>query len=392
VTIMATNIAGPQVVALDAQALREGAWPHPNPRLLQLSELAHRFGAQVWLMAGALEEVRFNMERNATEAVDSLTKAIALAHRTGLKAESNWTTVEEMLTDWDRRAATAVARLNATVVSHTSRTVDEFFRMAVRRVPPFAESGNGFRDAVIYLSLVDGMSRGGLSSALFVSRDKDFRHCKPPDEQHRIDVMSLDAAIEQFEGFLKQREAAVFQEAMDQVAVRAALARDAVRSAAEEIETFLADNLIVGRRDLPGLPGLLKKPLSYRLQDVRTPTLSPLFEDVPPGAVLQASVFFNLIGDFEIFPFALADEQRLRLDEDLEDKLRRHALLTALASDAEPQRVETITFPFQIAADIRLSRTLEGYSFVGISELRHLSAPIRGLLAAASESEAADGL
>jgi hypothetical protein len=82
--------------------------------------------------------------------------------------------------------------------------------------------------------------------------------------QHRIDVMSLDAAIEQFERLLKQREAVVFQEPMDQAAVRAALARDAVRAAAEEIETFLADKFVVGRPDLPGLPGLLKKPATSR--------------------------------------------------------------------------------------------------------------------------------
>ena len=60
-------------------------------------------------------------------------------------------------------------------------------------------------------------------------------------------------------------------------------------ASAAEIEAFVGKNLDIGPGDVPGLGGLLKKPLSYRLGDVITLSLSPLFEDVATGTVIDAS-------------------------------------------------------------------------------------------------------
>ena len=94
----------PHVVALDAQALREGAWPNPNARLRQLAELAHRFGPHFWLIQGGLDEVRGHAERKAIEAVENLTKARDTARQRGLKAEATSTGLDDMFADWGRAA------------------------------------------------------------------------------------------------------------------------------------------------------------------------------------------------------------------------------------------------------------------------------------------------
>jgi hypothetical protein len=73
--------------------------------------------------------------------------------------------------------------------------VGTFIDMAIHREAPFRENGSGFWDAVIYLSLADEMRRRGVTTALFVTADKDFQNCHSPVHGQETRVMTLDAAI-----------------------------------------------------------------------------------------------------------------------------------------------------------------------------------------------------
>jgi len=189
----------PHVVAPDARALREGAWPRSNPQLRKLAELARLFGPHFWLMEGAVAEVRGNVERNARKATQDLAHARRAAERAGFTVAATASRLEEVLAEWDTRSATAIAAIDASIVPHTTRPVSELFNMAVARTAPFADTGAGFRDAVIYLSLVDEMHRRGFESAILVTSDTDFRGCASPITGQQSVVMSLGSAIENFE-------------------------------------------------------------------------------------------------------------------------------------------------------------------------------------------------
>src|SRR5438309_10221792 len=111
----------PHVVALDAQALREGAWPRPNAKLRQLREVAAQFGPHFWVIQGAVDEVRGWRERNANEAAAELARAAKAARRSGLTANAQSSGLEEMLAVWDHDHVHAVEALSATVIPFTQR-------------------------------------------------------------------------------------------------------------------------------------------------------------------------------------------------------------------------------------------------------------------------------
>lgn len=100
--------------------------------------------------------------------------------------------------------------------------------------------------------------------------------------RYQPSTKARDAALQRGlkEALLKVRQTALFKELTAQAAPREAIARQAVRQAAPGIEAFVAENLDLGPTDVPGLGGLLKKPLSYRFADLVTLSLSPLLEDV----------------------------------------------------------------------------------------------------------------
>ncbi|MBI3090007.1 MAG: DUF4935 domain-containing protein [Candidatus Tectomicrobia bacterium] len=358
-----------QVVALDAQALRDGAWPNPNAKLYQLAGLAHHFNQQFWLIQGALDEVRGQDAREAKKATDELIRARDTARRKRLKAEATCTDLDGMLADWDQHSTEACRQLIATLIPYTPRPVEHFFDMGVRRVPPFKEKGDGFRDAIIYYSLVDEMARLGLSSAIFVSEDRGFLKCASPIEGQQIHVMGLDDAIEKFrarltESWIKENLA------------RQEMARKAIRLAAPDIEAFISENLDIGQTDLPGLGGQLKKPLSYRFADVDHLTLAPWYRDVPPGNEIQASGLIELDGEFEIIPFSNMGETRVSLGEDLEVKKR---FLAVLGGELIMQTSKIVTVQFWVSADLSLKRTAEGYADVTVSRISHASLDARAL-------------
>jgi hypothetical protein len=370
----------PDFIALDAQVLREATWPKPNARLQQLAELAERLGARLWLVQGGLEEVRDHARRTAEAASDGLAKAREAARRLGLKAEATSAGLDDVLVEWDRLAAATRSQLKAEIIPYTQRAVEHFFEMAVRRTPPFAENGAGFRDAVIYFSVVDEMARAGLSFGLLVTRDRDFANCKSPDAARRIQAIDLDSAIKHLEQLLQRRLASIFGALAKASAGRAAIAQDAVRKATHEIESFIERNLETRSIDVPGLGGLLQRPLSYRLADVTTLSLSPQFEDVSPSAVVQASAVLELLGEFEIIPYEEIEPPPLRVGEDLTAFLKRQALVAALGDETESRKRSVAAKLFHVQAELRLLRTFEGYSFVDITSVRHLSSIGRSLL------------
>src|SRR5437867_4378340 len=56
----------------------------------------------------------------------------------------------------------------------TSRNLDEIFRFAVEHHAPFAKGDKGFKDAVIYLSVIDDLAKTPSVAGAFVSFDKIF--------------------------------------------------------------------------------------------------------------------------------------------------------------------------------------------------------------------------
>ena len=371
-----TGPAEPHVVALDTQALREANWPSPSVALRRLAEFAALRGIKLWVVQGALDEVRGSFTREIVASVQKVKAALGTAKQLGLDADGRAGNIEKVLAGWDAKSAQAIAELKAYVSPPTPRTTAEFFEMAIRRDLPFTEKGAGFRDAVIYHSLADEMSRLGLSDAIFVTKDSDFRPLRSPVAGQRIRVMDLAAAVALLERILTDNAAALMKGSIARDLERQRLASVAIQRAAPEIDRFLAENLRVGSGDVDGLRGFLNRPLTLRLRNVEHVNLSPAFEDVAFGGVTDATALLEITGEFEVKPFA--EERRLQIGESYFDSMKREAILEALTPEAEGMQVQSINFP--VSMDLRLRRTAEGYDEVIPLRVSTLRPSIRGLV------------
>lgn len=135
----ADAVIDPHVIALDAQALHEGAWPAPNARLRQLAELSALLGVNLWIVQGARDEVRGAFERKIASSMADLNAAVAAARQVGLEADGHAKGTHRLLADWDAQSERASDELRADIIPPTKRPTDEFFAMGVKRVPPFDE-------------------------------------------------------------------------------------------------------------------------------------------------------------------------------------------------------------------------------------------------------------
>jgi hypothetical protein len=376
------------VVALDANALREGGWPRPNAKLEHLGELVHLFGCHLWVPAGALEEARGRAIRTARKAANALAEARVEAQRRGLVTEVTCSPVERFVEQWDADSTAAVGSLRLIVPEHSKRTIAEIFTRAVDRVAPFIENGSGFRDTVIYLSVVDEMSRMGLESAVLVSRDEDFRGCRSPVASQTIHVMNLDATIDNFEALAKAHDEALFQQAFALLVARRQQATEAILAEAAAVEKFVAEQFEIGQSDVPTLRGVLKRPLAFRLERVGGLSLNPMLADVVDGFSVDASGTFEFQGEFQIIPYRQLEEHRLRLGEDLASHLVRQLLHEQLAQPAE-QPIVVAVEPFLVGVNLKLTKTAAGFADVRLERTWHVSPFQRALLSDPAEKREA---
>jgi hypothetical protein len=360
------------VVALDANALREGGWPRPNAKLEHLGELVRLFGCHFWAPAGAIEEVRGRAIRTAREAIETLAAAGAEAERRGLVVKITHSAIEQVAERWDADSAGAVKALQLVVPEHSKRPIGEFFTRAVDRVAPFIENGAGFRDTVIYLSVVDEMSRMGLESAILVTRDADFKGCRSPVPTHTIRVMNLDTTIDNFEALAKANEQARFQQAFALLAERREQATEAILAEAAAVEKLVADDFEIGQSDVPTLRGLLKRPIAFHLERVASLSLNPMLADVADGTSVDASGTLEFRGEFEVLPYREREEHRLRLGEDLKSRLVRQLFVEELGQP-EDQPTTIVIEPFLVGVNLKLTKTTTGFGDVRLERTWHAS-------------------
>ena len=60
----------------------------------------------------------------------------------------------------------------------TSRSIAELFAIVVRQFSPFREADIGFKDAVIYFSIIDQLRTDAAHGGAFVSADRIFLDAK----------------------------------------------------------------------------------------------------------------------------------------------------------------------------------------------------------------------
>src|SRR5262249_27818984 len=170
-----------QRLYFDSDVLIAAGWPRLSADLENLLEVSAASGIAVLLPAAVEVELERRWQRELDEkanAVRSKVQAVEAHFRgigtseiiinlpDGVKALDNYIAIVNKLK----------AKYRLTTVKFTERPVADIFRMAADRHPPFKPGKDdvGFRDAVIFLSVLDDLMGTKNQVGALVSRDDVF--------------------------------------------------------------------------------------------------------------------------------------------------------------------------------------------------------------------------
>ena len=181
-------------------------------------------------------------------------------------------------------------------VPFTARPIEELVRMAALRHPPFKERDEGFRDAVILLSIVDHLRQKPEEIGAFVSLDAIFKRegvtelAKAAGTQVEI-YGSLNEVFDRLKGLVDAAVTVLWQ--ADQNRALAAL-----ENVLPEIGRFVPENLEVEESQLGlfyGAARALSRIEVVRVKNIRTPLPVGRRPDEPVAISFDVDVKLHVV-------------------------------------------------------------------------------------------------
>jgi hypothetical protein len=169
-------------VALDANILIRDPWLQSSPVRALLDYLG-KTDSYVLLHEVVVAEVKAHFARKCAEDVQKLENALHTAKRRGvmgLPELDGGRLVEETVARWETKFGAVFNSSNSFRLPIGKDHLPELIRRATKRVPPCSAKGEGMRDAIIWLDLLDSARAGGAHGQIaFVSANTaDFANPK----------------------------------------------------------------------------------------------------------------------------------------------------------------------------------------------------------------------
>jgi hypothetical protein len=155
------------------------------------------------------QELESHLHRNARESIDKAVKNLGDAKRLisqdlAIKCSLSGPTDEEMIASYRREVDQIKQEWEIKSVPFTTCELGEIFRMAINRMPPFKEKGEGagFQDAVICHSVMEHVRAANEVMAALITSDNHFNLVvfdELGNKEHGIQVLRIDNALELLE-------------------------------------------------------------------------------------------------------------------------------------------------------------------------------------------------
>lgn len=276
---------------LDSQPLSNGSGFQRTAAVEAMLELAHKLHVEVYVPEAAKIELESQFERKLVSALsDAATACNRVARLVDERYESPNLDVAGAIRRHKAEIDSFLREYRIAVVPFTTRPYAELFRMAAMRQRPFRETSNtvtdaGFKDAIIYMSVVDPVGMHG-RPATFLSRDTDYVGAERLlDGRTPLFRATVDEAIHE----LRRRANARDLEEADK---RRRLADESLRNDVAQLELisdFARRNFVVP--DLMDVPfGLTRQIVDRQVLTVEVRNLVPLMQDVAPGEQVRMTV------------------------------------------------------------------------------------------------------
>lgn len=200
-------------IAIDSNIFIADQWLR-SQRTRVLLDFLEKSNSRILLSEVVQVEVKAHFRREVSECVNQIERAVRESQRKGVFGVPEFSRDESLSTtfsSWEGNFEKILGRFVLKVPAHP-RILPEVLRRAAERVPPCKKNGEGFRDAIIWLSLLDycGRRRKTNEFVFISSNTKDFAspdetslrdELKDDVEKYRTTVhyySSLDAFLKQY--------------------------------------------------------------------------------------------------------------------------------------------------------------------------------------------------
>ena len=193
------------------------------------------------------------LKKHAFESDTNLDTTVVVKKDAALAAYREWT--KKLKKEWEIET-----------VPLTLRAADELFRMAVCGEPPFQEKDVGFRDAIIYLSVLDHLVKEPKQVGAFISQDRIFSDPRLFEHAKAAGVsIEVFTNIEDVYSELNNRLEAAIKKAWDSDKKRAEVA---LMQKLSDIQRFVSENLEISD-DALGFGRSILAVRNFEVQGVR---------------------------------------------------------------------------------------------------------------------------
>jgi len=285
-----SNLKGVTRLYLDSNAVSEGDGFRLSATTEEMIELAQAANVEVVVPEPVLVELEHQFERELISVRDQV---VANSKRvTRIRREQYDVPAIDLTAaiGHHREAIESFLKGSGIIIApFTARSSAELFGMAAARQRPFRETSKtvtdaGFKDAVIYLSILDHL-RMYPRPAAFVSRDSDYAGAERllPDGVTLAQITAVEATEE-----LRRR---LHLKALDDADARRRIADQELHGNAVESDRVKA--FVIREFRLPDLlqSGQVREITAVDVVRLEVRALVPLMQDVAPGEEVRLTVY-----------------------------------------------------------------------------------------------------
>lgn len=369
---------GPAIY-LETSAARAAGWPRVSASLERLAVLARGLRAEIFLPELVEIELEEGWLRDAGDKTQALASRAKDLERqlSGIIDRAVATDVadsDHLRESYRRAAETLKQTLKTKAVPTTGRPVRDFAAMAVHRRPPFKDRDEGFRDAVIFWSILDHHAAAlGKRPAILIAQDAGFSNPGLAKAAKAADVsLDLYPTVQAFVDEVHGRLGIALRQSMEEDQARA---REALLQIRGAVEAFISENLVFHEYELGIFVGTARGISRIAVTDIRNVRTSL---DVPlPAIRTEVKISFEAVVDVHaiVERYAIPAPRAVRVGEELP----RAEIANIGAVLAGPQRSEE-TLPKIVEMEASAVRTGSGdYVNIRLESVRLQQASLLGL-------------
>lgn len=240
-------------IYIETSALWAAGWPRVSANIERLGVLVRALRADVFLPEIVEIELEEGWFREFAEKKRPLKSGLNDCNRwlsgvVDLSIKIEVPDGEPVLKGYRLASEGAKKKLGAKTSPATTRPVKDFAVMAARRDVPFKDRDEGFRDAVIFWSMIDHAVSLGRTSCVLIAQDEIFSKPELITIAKEAGIkLSVHKGIREFVDDANSRLGAAIRRSLEEDQERA---RAALLGFRESVEKFIAGNLLFKEYDL----------------------------------------------------------------------------------------------------------------------------------------------